>query len=72
MPDANNYKCACTDGYAGATCDQTDPCHVSPCQNFGTCVLTSSEEGTVGYRCDCVENFKLVFFIFKSLEDLIS
>jgi hypothetical protein len=49
----SGFTCACTPGYAGATCDtNVDDCASNPCQNGGACT-----DGVASYTCACAPGF---------------
>ncbi|XP_048587885.1 fibropellin-1-like [Nematostella vectensis] len=51
----STFTCSCTAGFTGDLCDkEVDPCNPTPCQNGGTCSLTSN--GT-DYSCTCAPSF---------------
>ncbi|XP_066935692.1 slit homolog 2 protein-like [Clytia hemisphaerica] len=52
----NTFKCNCTSGYHGISCEMKDVCHFSnPCHNNGTCQRNGKE--SMKYKCECNEGF---------------
>jgi len=48
----DDYKCNCTEGFTGKTCNVSDACRGKPCQNGATCVLFNN-----GFSCTCPVGF---------------
>ena len=54
IEEMGGFKCACSPGYTGATCEVIHDCSIIECLNRGVCV-----EATAGvYQCDCRDGFE--------------
>ena len=49
--EAPGWRCSCTEGWSGKSCDVEDPCMVEhPCLNGGNCTTSDTSSG---YSCSC-------------------
>ncbi|KAJ7337760.1 hypothetical protein OS493_007914 [Desmophyllum pertusum] len=49
----DGFKCLCSQGYKGKTCEAVEYCKSAPCLNGGTC-----KETFTGYSCICKSRFR--------------
>ncbi|CAH1784868.1 unnamed protein product [Owenia fusiformis] len=53
LHESPGYRCICTGGYTGVSCNVFNPCSLNPCNGQGTCKVLSNFH----FECNCYDGY---------------